>query len=96
VIVGAPNAGKSSLFNALLGKERSIVTPIPGTTRDFLEASLRLGPYEVLLIDTAGLSKVPSDPVERLGMEKPTSCSRKPRLSFTLWMQQARKPRSKP
>ena len=70
VIAGAPNAGKSSLFNALLGKERSIVTPIPGTTRDFLEASLRLGPYEVLLIDTAGLSKVPSGPVERLGIEK--------------------------
>ena len=70
VIVGAPNAGKSSLFNALLGKDRSIVTPIPGTTRDFLEATLRLGSYEVTLVDTAGLSKVPSGPVERIGIEK--------------------------
>lgn len=70
VIVGARNAGKSSLFNALLGMDRSIVTPIPGTTRDFLEASLRIGPFEAFLIDTAGLTEGTTDPIERLGIEK--------------------------
>jgi len=55
VILGEPNAGKSSLFNALLQTEAAIVTPIAGTTRDVLEAQLKLGPYSVLLYDTAGL-----------------------------------------
>jgi tRNA modification GTPase len=55
VILGEPNAGKSSLFNALLRAEMAIVTPIAGTTRDVLEAQLRIGPYSVLLFDTAGL-----------------------------------------
>ncbi|MDV6331454.1 tRNA uridine-5-carboxymethylaminomethyl(34) synthesis GTPase MnmE [Asticcacaulis sp. 201] len=55
VILGEPNAGKSSLFNALLKSEAAIVTPIAGTTRDIIEAQLRIGPYSVLLYDTAGL-----------------------------------------
>ncbi|WP_443748987.1 tRNA uridine-5-carboxymethylaminomethyl(34) synthesis GTPase MnmE [Asticcacaulis solisilvae] len=55
VILGEPNAGKSSLFNALLKAEAAIVTPIAGTTRDIIEAQLRIGPYTVLLYDTAGL-----------------------------------------
>lgn len=55
VILGEPNAGKSSLFNALLKVEAAIVTPIAGTTRDVIEAQLRVGPYTVLLYDTAGL-----------------------------------------
>lgn len=55
VILGEPNAGKSSLFNALLKAEAAIVTPISGTTRDVIEAQLRIGPYSVLLYDTAGL-----------------------------------------
>lgn len=55
VILGEPNAGKSSLFNALLKAEAAIVTPIAGTTRDVIEAQLRIGPYSVLLYDTAGL-----------------------------------------
>lgn len=55
VILGEPNAGKSSLFNALLEAEAAIVTPIAGTTRDVIEAQLRIGPYSVLLYDTAGL-----------------------------------------
>jgi tRNA modification GTPase len=55
VILGEPNAGKSSLFNALLKAEAAIVTPIAGTTRDIIEAQLRIGPYSVLLYDTAGL-----------------------------------------
>ena len=68
-IVGAPNAGKSSLLNALLGYERAIVTPIPGTTRDTVEETVRLGGVLLRLIDTAGLRKT-EDPVERLGVER--------------------------
>ena len=55
VILGEPNAGKSSLFNALLKSEAAIVTPMAGTTRDIIEAQLRIGPYSVLIYDTAGL-----------------------------------------
>ena len=55
VIVGRPNAGKSSLLNALLGYERAIVTRVPGTTRDTIEEKLRLGRLCLRLIDTAGL-----------------------------------------
>lgn len=55
VILGEPNAGKSSVFNAVLKTEAAIVTPIAGTTRDIIEAQLRVGPYSVLLYDTAGL-----------------------------------------
>jgi tRNA modification GTPase len=54
-VVGAPNAGKSSLFNALVRREAAIVTPIPGTTRDVLEAAFDLKGFRVLLADTAGL-----------------------------------------
>ena len=68
VIAGAPNAGKSSLFNALAGTQRAIVTNIPGTTRDALEAMLDIGPWPVRLIDTAGL-RASTDVIERLGIE---------------------------
>ena len=54
-IVGRPNAGKSSLLNALLGYDRAIVTPIAGTTRDTIEERLHLGGVVLRLIDTAGL-----------------------------------------
>jgi len=67
--VGAPNAGKSSLFNALLGRDRAIVTPIAGTTRDTIEEPLTLAGQRFNLIDTAGLNHSP-DPVERLGIAR--------------------------
>ncbi|MFP4158996.1 MAG: tRNA uridine-5-carboxymethylaminomethyl(34) synthesis GTPase MnmE [Desulfobacterales bacterium] len=69
VIAGGPNVGKSSLMNRLVNRERAIVTDIPGTTRDCIEASLRAGGVSVVLADTAGLRKDP-EPIERLGIEK--------------------------
>jgi tRNA modification GTPase len=68
VITGAPNVGKSSLFNALLGEKRTIVTAIPGTTRDAVEALITAGQLPIRLIDTAGL-RDSDDLVERLGIE---------------------------
>ena len=68
-IVGRPNAGKSTLFNALLGYERAIVTPIPGTTRDTVEERVNFGGVLLRLIDTAGLRDA-DDEVERLGVER--------------------------
>ena len=69
VILGEPNAGKSSLFNVLLKAETAIVTPVAGTTRDVLEAQLRIGPYSVLLYDTAGLRET-EEVVEREGIRR--------------------------
>jgi tRNA modification GTPase len=68
VIAGPPNAGKSSLFNSLLGKSRAIVTEIPGTTRDALEAVVDSGKWPLRLVDTAGLRDT-TDPIELLGIE---------------------------
>ena len=68
VIAGAPNAGKSSLFNALLGRKRAIVTDVPGTTRDALEAVTEADGWPVRLIDTAGLRDT-TETIERLGIE---------------------------
>jgi tRNA modification GTPase len=66
---GAPNVGKSSLMNALLGKERAIVTAIPGTTRDLLEADLRIGGLHFRLVDTAGI-RVTDEIVEQEGIRR--------------------------
>ncbi len=66
-IVGRPNVGKSSLFNRLLAEERAITSPIPGTTRDRIEATTTIGPVTVQLIDTCGFDPGTRDPLTRLG-----------------------------
>ena len=71
VLAGKPNAGKSSLFNRLLGADRAIVTAIPGTTRDFVSEVVDLGGLRVTLVDTAGLTDS-ADPVEREGVGRAT------------------------
>jgi tRNA modification GTPase len=68
VIAGPPNAGKSSLFNALLGHSRALVTPLAGTTRDAIDALLDRAPVPLRLVDTAGLRDT-TDVLERLGIE---------------------------
>ncbi|CAM3895183.1 tRNA uridine-5-carboxymethylaminomethyl(34) synthesis GTPase MnmE [Deinococcus frigens] len=68
-LIGRPNAGKSSLLNALVGFERSIVTAIPGTTRDYLEAELELAGVPVTLVDTAGLRET-LDEIEAAGVRQ--------------------------
>ena len=68
-ILGRPNAGKSSLLNLLSGYEKSIVTEIPGTTRDVLTEEISIGPVTLLLQDTAGIRKT-LDPVEKIGVDR--------------------------
>ena len=71
VIAGPPNAGKSSLLNRMLGYDRAIVTPIPGTTRDTLEESVSIGGLSFRVTDTAGLHEAgEADPVEAMGMAR--------------------------
>lgn len=70
VLVGRPNAGKSSLLNALLGRERAIVSERPGTTRDLLEETASCAGVETVLVDTAGLRADAEDPAEREGVAR--------------------------
>ncbi|HCX72910.1 MAG TPA: tRNA uridine-5-carboxymethylaminomethyl(34) synthesis GTPase MnmE, partial [Candidatus Cloacimonas sp.] len=68
-LVGAPNVGKSSIFNSFLESERAIVTPIPGTTRDYLEEAISLQGYLIKIYDTAGLRKT-NNIAEKAGIER--------------------------
>jgi len=67
LIVGEPNVGKSSLINALTGSDRSIVSDIPGTTRDYISAFLMIGPWRIEILDTAGLHEA-GDAIEQIGI----------------------------
>ncbi|OQA83605.1 MAG: tRNA modification GTPase MnmE [Lentisphaerae bacterium ADurb.Bin242] len=84
VIAGRPNAGKSSLLNALLGFERAIVTEIPGTTRDTLEEFVSLRGIPVMLTDTAGLREQSADPIEKLGIRRSRDSMRT--AQFIFWV----------
>jgi tRNA modification GTPase len=75
VLAGKPNVGKSSLLNALLRRDRAIVTSIPGTTRDTLEEAVDIHGLPMFLVDTAGLGDT-DDPIERLGIERSTEALR--------------------
>jgi tRNA modification GTPase len=70
VIAGPPNAGKSTLLNALAGREAAIVSPLAGTTRDVIEVPVALGGVPFLLADTAGLHASGHDPIEAIGMDR--------------------------
>ena len=74
-LIGRPNAGKSSLLNALVGHDRAIVNEMPGTTRDTLEETITLGAARLLLVDTAGLRET-SDPVELQGVLRTANAMR--------------------
>lgn len=84
VILGRPNAGKSSLLNALLGYDRAIVTDIPGTTRDTLEERATLGGVLLRLTDTAGLRDT-LDPVESIGVARARSAAETARLAIAVF-----------
>ncbi|HSO23711.1 MAG TPA: tRNA uridine-5-carboxymethylaminomethyl(34) synthesis GTPase MnmE [Chondromyces sp.] len=83
-ILGPPNAGKSTLFNLLCGRERAIVSPHPGTTRDILEAELEIGGVRVALLDTAGLRQG-GDEVEREGHRRALAAAAEAELGVLLW-----------
>ncbi len=85
-LVGAPNVGKSSLINALAGREVAIVTDIPGTTRDVLEVSLDLKGRKVVVFDTAGLRES-NEPVEKIGIERAHASARN--ADLVIWMYDA-------
>ena len=84
VVSGPPNSGKSTLFNILLGLERAIVDPKPGTTRDVLEAELDVGGLLVTLVDTAG-QRPTDDPVEAEGVRRARAAEAEAGVIIRLW-----------
>jgi len=84
VIAGPPNAGKSTLFNALVESEAAIITPIAGTTRDVLERPVALGGVPFLFLDTAGLRVDAADVVEEIGIERARAAMA--RADLVLWL----------
>jgi tRNA modification GTPase len=70
VLIGPPNTGKSTLLNFLAGRQKAIVTDIPGTTRDWVSAQCRIGPMLVEIIDTAGLAETAEDTVAKISQQK--------------------------
>lgn len=89
VILGEPNAGKSSLLNRLLGRDRALVSPEPGTTRDYLEEPITVGPHLLRLIDTAGLNPRPAS-LEAQGMAK--TLEQAGEADLFLWVLDATRP----
>ena len=83
VLAGAPNAGKSSLLNHLARRDAAIVSPIPGTTRDFVEVTVDMEGMPVVFVDTAGLRES-DDPVERIGIER--SRARARHADLVIWL----------
>jgi tRNA modification GTPase len=83
VIAGPPNVGKSTLMNALAGRDVAITSPIPGTTRDLIEVFLDLRGYPVILVDTAGIRES-SDPIEREGVAR--ARRKAASADLTLWL----------
>ncbi len=84
VIAGRPNAGKSTLFNALAGAGRAIVTEIPGTTRDLLTETIEVRGIAVTLVDTAGIRQMPNDPVETEGISRARAAASRADLTLVL------------
>lgn len=82
-IIGATNAGKSSLLNALLGDDRAIVSDVHGTTRDIVEDSLRIGDYSFRIMDTAGLRRT-DDEIETIGIERSLNAAEKADISIVV------------
>jgi tRNA modification GTPase len=89
VIAGPPNVGKSTLMNALARRDVSIVSPIPGATRDLVEVSLELRGYPVTLVDTAGIRES-EDPIEREGVAR--ARRRAEEADLTLWLSEVAEP----
>lgn len=81
VIIGKPNVGKSTLMNRLIGSDRSIVTSVPGTTRDTVEEQIQIGSYKLNLIDTAGIHDT-DDEVEKIGVERAQKKLERAKLVF--------------
>lgn len=92
-LCGSPNAGKSTLLNALLQEDKAIVTPVPGTTRDIVEGQLTLNGYLVHLYDTAGLHES-GDQVEQIGISRALAAARSADLVF--WLMDGSDPSAAP